>query len=116
MSSVSGSPSMSAREQDRRAGLSALDHRGHGSRGRAEPRLQPERAELLDEDRLRRWEVEADLRRPVEPPSEVDGGGQRGARVGEDVGERVGGGHVHGGSIAGRASGCADLGAGEAGR
>jgi hypothetical protein len=31
--------------------------------------------------------VEADLRRPVEPPSEIDGAGERGARVVKEGGE-----------------------------
>ena len=41
-------------KEDRRAGASAFDDGGHGGRGRAEPGLEAERAELLDEDRLGR--------------------------------------------------------------
>ena len=56
----------------------------------ARPRLEPERAQRLDDDRLGPRQLEADLGMAVQPPSDVDDVGQDRLGGGEDRVDRGG--------------------------
>ena len=88
---------MSAAEEDRRAGLAAVDQRGDGAERPPEDRLEPEPLELLDDDRLGHRQIRPDLRLAVDPAPDRDdvgqhrsGVGKQGREVGREFGRHQG--------------------------
>ena len=80
-------------EEDRRAGLGAVDQRGDGAEPAPEDRLEPEPLELLDDDRLGDRQIGPDLRVAMDPAADRHDVGQQRAGVGEqgrEVGRKFG--------------------------
>ena len=73
-------------EEDRRAGLGAVDQRRHGAEPTAEDRLETESPELLDDDRLGDRQIRPDLRVTMDPAADRDDVGQERASVREEGG------------------------------